>query len=153
MYLDQCVSHLTVPKWSCVYYFDCTFIWWQNSRHQSDFFSSIFSWHYSVDFYCCCWHTRRLWTFFYNNTFWLNKLQVRMIQCLTCAKPWLGKKSPRLGPKPCRGTRNFSASPVCSKKFEYWQIKNMNLWWVEISLEKKKDFFCFKCLELSSKTK
>jgi len=29
------------------------------------------------------------------------------------------KNSPRLGPKPYRGTSNFSISPVCSKKFKY----------------------------------
>ena len=57
-----------------------------------------------------------------------------MIHCLASAKPWLGKKCPRLGLKPCGGTRIFSISLVCSKKFKYWQINNMNLWWLEIFL-------------------
>ena len=32
---------------------------------------------------------------------------VRMIHCLASAKPWLSKKSPRLGPKPCTSQAFF----------------------------------------------
>ena len=69
--------------------------------------------------------------------------QLRMIHCLASAKPWLGKKSPRLGPKPCRGSSNFSISLVCSKKFKYWQINNMNWWRVKIFLSVRKNLNFF----------
>ena len=60
---------------------------------------------------------------------WYTILHLRMIHCLASAKPWLGKKSPKLGPKLCRGTSNFFISRVCSKKFKYWQINYMR--WVK----------------------
>ena len=72
-----------------------------------------------------------------------------MIHCLASAKLCLGKKSPRLGPKPCRGTSIFSISPMCSKNFKYWQINNMNLWWVKIFDQSGEFFLDFVLLEIS----